>query len=61
MSTRVVGKLDSWGDADLGGNDFMNLEEGSNPVRILGAPTQFYIHWTKDETVANRKVRCALE
>jgi len=61
MSTRVVGKLDSWGDADLGGNDFMNLEEGSNPVRLLGSPYQFYIHWTKDETGANRKVRCALD
>jgi len=61
MSTRVVGKLDDWGDADLGGNDFMNLEEGSNPVRLLGSPFQFYIHWTKDATGANRKVRCALD
>lgn len=61
MSTRVVGKLDDWGDADLGGNDFMNLEEGSNIVRLLGSPYQFYIHWTKDETGANRKVRCALD
>lgn len=61
MGTRVVGKLDSWGDADLGGNDFMNLEEGSNPVRLLTSPYQFYIHWTKDQTGANRKVRCALE
>jgi hypothetical protein len=61
MGTRVVGKLDSWGDADLGGNDFMNLEEGSNPVRLLTSPYQFYIHWTKDATGANRKVRCALE
>jgi len=61
MGTRVVGKLDDWGDADLGGNDFMNLEEGSNPVRLLGSPYQFYIHWTKDATNANRKVRCALD
>ena len=61
MGTRVVGKLDSWGDADLGGNDFMNLEEGSNPVRLITSPYQFYIHWTKDSTGANRKVRCALD
>lgn len=61
MSTRVVGKLDSWGDADLGGNDFMALEEGSNQVRLITSPYQFYIHWTKDSTGANRKVRCALD
>lgn len=61
MSTRVVGKLDDWGDADLGGNDFMNLEEGDNPVRLVSQPYQFYIHWTKDATGANRKVRCALD
>ncbi|KKL61806.1 hypothetical protein LCGC14_2191610 [marine sediment metagenome] len=61
MSTRVVGKLDSWGDADLGSSDFMNLEEGENPVRLITSPYQFYIHWTKDATGANRKVRCALE
>jgi hypothetical protein len=61
MSTKVVGKLDSWGDADLGGNDFMNLEEGANPVRLITSPYQFYIHWTKDATDANRKIRCALD
>ncbi len=61
MSTKVVGKLDDWNDADLGGSDFMNLEEGSNQVRIVGKAHQFYIHWTKDETGANRKVHCALD
>ncbi|KKN37890.1 hypothetical protein LCGC14_0758990 [marine sediment metagenome] len=61
MGTKVIGKLDSWGDADLGSNDFMNLEEGTNPVRLITSPYQFYIHWTKDATDANRKVRCALE
>ncbi|MFA5024035.1 MAG: hypothetical protein WC523_03725 [Patescibacteria group bacterium] len=59
MGTRVVGKLDDWNDADLGGSDFMNLEEGSNPVRIITSPYQFYIHWASDATGANRKVRCA--
>jgi len=61
MVTRTVGKLDNWGDADLGGNDFMQLEEGENPVRLITSPYQFYIHWTKDATGANRKARCALE
>ena len=61
MGIKSVGKLDNWGDADLGGNDFMNLEEGENPVRLVSQPYQFYIHWTKDATGANRKVRCALQ
>ncbi len=61
MGTKVVGKLDNWNDADLGGNDFMALEEGSNLVRMITSPYQFYIHWAKDATGANRKVRCALE
>lgn len=61
MGTRVVGKLDNWDDADLGGTDFMNLDEGSNPVRVITSPYQFYIHWSKDATGANRKVRCALD
>ena len=61
MGTRIVGKLDNWGEADLGGSDFMNLDEGSNPIRIITSPYQFYIHWSKDATNANRKVRCALD
>lgn len=61
MGTKVVGKLDNWGDADLGGNDFMQFEEGNNPIRMITSPYQFYIHWAKDQTGANRKVRCALE
>ncbi len=48
MGTRVVGKLDSWGDADLGGNDFMDLTEGENPVRVLTSPYQFYVHWCQE-------------
>jgi hypothetical protein len=59
MTTKTVGKLDSWGDGDVGGSDFMQLEEGSNPVRLVTSPYQFYIHWTKDATGANRKVRCS--
>ena len=61
MGTKVVGKLENWADADLGGNDFMQLEEGNNPIRMITSPYQFYIHWSKDATGANRKVRCALD
>lgn len=62
MGTRVVGKLDNWGDADLGGgNDFMDLKQGENPVRLITSPYQFYVHWCTDVTGAKRKVRCALD
>ena len=61
MSTKVVGKLDSWDAADLGGSDYMNLDEGSNVVRIITSPYQFYSHWAIDSAGVNRKVRCALD
>ena len=61
MGTKVVGKLDDWGDADLGGNDFMNLEEGSNIVRVVTSPYQFYVAWTQDASGQNRKIRSAVE
>lgn len=61
MGTKIVGKLDNWDEADLGGSDFIGLDEGSNPIRVITSPYQFYIHWSKDATGANRKVRCALD
>jgi hypothetical protein len=61
MSTKVVGKLDSWADGDTGRNDFMRLEEGSNHVRCLTSPYQFYTHWSQDTTGQNRKLRCAVK
>jgi hypothetical protein len=61
MVTKMVGELDDWGDADLGGNDFMKLEEGSNEVRIFTKPYQFYTVWTTDATGKQRKVRSAVE
>jgi hypothetical protein len=61
MGTKVVGKLDDWADADLGGNDFMNLEEGSNVVRVVTSPYQFYVAWTQDASGQNRKIRSAVE
>ena len=61
MVTKVVGELDDWGDADLGGNDFMKLEEGNNVVRIFTKPYQFYTVWTADATGKQRKIRSAVE
>ena len=61
MATKVVGKLDSWAEGDVGTSDFMNLEEGSNLVRCVTSPYQFYIHWVNDVSGQARKVRCALK
>jgi len=61
MVTKVIGELDDWGDADLGGNDFMKLEEGSNIVRVATKPYQFYTVWTEDATGKQRKIRSAVE
>ena len=61
MGTKVVGKLDSWEDADLGGSDYVNLDEGSNRIRVITSPYQFYSHWSVDSAGVNRKVRCALD
>jgi len=61
MSTKIIGKLDSWEDADLGGNDFMTLDEGSNLVRVVTSPYQFYVVWTVDASGQKRKVRSAVK
>lgn len=60
MTTMVVGEM-NWEDADLGGNDFMRLEEGSNVVRIFTKPNQFYVIWCQDATGKQRKFRSAVE
>lgn len=61
MGTKIVGKLDDWTDGDTGGNDFLTLEEGSNIVRIVTSPYQFYVAWTQDASGQNRKIRSAVE
>lgn len=62
MATKVVGKLSDWEDGDTGSNsDFMNLEEGSNVVRIITNPYQFYVAWCKDASGQNRKIKSAME
>jgi len=61
MAEVKYGQLASWDDGDVSGpNDFMNLVEGNNNVRVVTNPFQFVVHWTKDATGSNRKIRCAI-
>lgn len=60
MSEVKYGELADWEDGDVSGlNDFMNLTEGDNNVRIFTNPYQFSVAWIKDQTGANRKLRAA--
>jgi len=55
------GELSNWDDAEISTtNDFMNLAEGNNKVRIFTKPFQFIVHWYKDVSGANRKIKCAV-
>ena len=61
-NTKTVGKLDSWDNGDVGSQtSFLNLEEGSNIMRVVSSPWQTYSHFTLDATGQNRKVQCALK
>ena len=60
MSKVVFGEID-WNSGDVSdGNssatDFMRLTQGKNPVRVMGNPTQFYIHWVDTPDGKKRKV-----
>lgn len=57
MSKIVFGEVD-WNSGDTGApkNDYMKLEEGENVVRIMGNPTQFYIHWLTTQDGAKKKI-----
>lgn len=43
------------------GNDFMNLELGENNIRVFTNPYQLVVHWYKDNTGSNRKIKCSIE
>src|SRR5574337_11897 len=60
MSVKKIGKID-WSEGDVGGSDFLNLEEGSNVVRCVSSPVQFYIVWCEDATGQKRKFKTALK
>lgn len=52
----------NWDEGNVsGGNDFMNLEQGDNEMRVLTKPYQFVVHWVKDSSGTTRKIRCAIE
>ena len=57
MSNMVFGEVD-WNAADSGSqkSDFMRLEEGENILRVMGNPTQFYIHWIVGQDGQKSKV-----
>jgi len=57
MGNMVFGEVD-WNAADSGSqkSDFMRMEEGENTVRVMGNPTQFYIHWVVGKDGSKGKV-----
>lgn len=63
MSKQVVGELQDWNDGETsgGGNDFMNLKEGNNNIRVFTNPYQFYVAWVRDTAGVNRKIRSSVE
>lgn len=59
MSEVVFGEID-WnsGDAGTGGakTEFMRLQQGTNTVRVMGNPHQFYIHWLELSDGSKKKI-----
>jgi len=61
MSSVVFGEID-WNSGDVSdgqsssASDFMRLVQGKNRVRVMGNPTQFYIHWVDTPDGKKRKV-----
>lgn len=59
MAKVVFGEID-WnsGDVSDGGQktDFMRLERGKSRMRVMGNPTQFYIHWVDTPEGKKRKI-----
>ena len=55
---KIFGEID-WNSGDVSdGNaksDFMRLEQGKTRVRIMGDPTQYYIHWVENAEGKKRK------
>ncbi len=64
MSKMIVGEID-WNSGDTGGgaikNSFMRLSEGENTVRIMGDPTQYYVHWVQVPGGPLRKINSPID
>lgn len=62
MAEIKYGQLESWDDGEVSlPNDFLRLIEGNNQVRVLTNPFQFVVHWVKDSSNVNRKIRCSIK
>ncbi len=59
MADLTFGEVD-WNAGDSGGgssaSDFMRLDQGENVVRVMGNPTQFYVHWLTCTDNSKKKV-----
>jgi len=59
MANLQNGQVD-WDD-NVSTSDFLKLEQGDNQVRLFTKPFRFEVHWIKDGSGVNRKLKCALE
>ena len=51
MAEIKYGQLNDWNDGEVSlQSDFMNLQEGSNVLKVLTNPYQFIVHWVKDQS-----------
>ena len=60
MSNIVFGEID-WNDGDVKNpqaakTEYMRLTQGSNKVRVMGNPVQFYVHWVQTQDGSKRKI-----
>ena len=60
MSNIVFGEID-WNDGDIKNpqsakTEYMRLTQGSNKIRVMGNPIQFYVHWVVTNDGGKRKV-----
>lgn len=42
-------------------NDFLNLAEGDNEIRVISKPNKFYVSWVQDASGSPRKVKSAVK
>lgn len=66
MAEFVFGEID-WnsGATPTGGggraSDFMRLVEGENVVRVMGNPTQYFVHWVTTADGSTRKINSPID
>jgi hypothetical protein len=66
MAEFVFGEID-WNSgatpAGAGGraSDFMRLSEGENVVRVMGNPTQYFVHWVTTADGSTKKINSPID